>query len=111
MHGLAPGAGCRPGNLFLKKARPIEQVPRLTPIPILFIHGTRDVIVGVAHSRRLYAAAQEPKRLALIEGGAHAEALFRDDPPRFLELVNGWCAHTLRGSHGHRSTPPAQAEK
>ena len=90
MDGLEVGAGCRPGNLLLKKARPIEQVRKLAPIPVLFVHGTRDVIVGVRHSHRLFAAASEPKRLEIIEGGSHAEALFRDDPQRFSSLVSGW---------------------
>lgn len=88
--GLEPGAGCRPGNLWLPKERPIENVPKLAPIPLLFIHGTRDVIVGVEHSHRLYAAAPRPKRLEIIEGDSHAEALFRDDPDGFTSLVNGW---------------------
>ncbi|MBI3010890.1 MAG: alpha/beta fold hydrolase [Candidatus Omnitrophica bacterium] len=89
LEGLEPWAGCRPGNLWLPKERAIENVPKLAPIPLLFIHGTRDVIVGVQHSHRLYAAAGEPKRLALIESGSHAEALFRDDPDGFTSLVRG----------------------
>jgi pimeloyl-ACP methyl ester carboxylesterase len=95
MQGLESGAGCRPGSLLLKKERPIENVQKLKSVPILFIHGTRDVIVGVEHSRRLYAAASEPKRLEIIEGGSHAEALFRDDPQGFSDLVSSWYAWTL----------------
>ena len=95
VQGLEPGAGCRPGNMWLKKERPLENVQQLKPTPVLFIHGTRDAIVGVAHSQRLYAAASEPKRFELIQGGSHAEALFRDDPKRFLDLVNVWYAQTL----------------
>lgn len=95
IQGLEPGAGCRPGNLFLKKDRPVERVAQLSPIPALFIHGTGDVIVDARHSRHLYAAASEPKRLELINGGSHAEALFRDEPQRFLGLVTGWLAKTL----------------
>jgi fermentation-respiration switch protein FrsA (DUF1100 family) len=37
----------------------------------LFIHGDRDDVVPVEHARRLYAAAREPKRLAIIPGGDH----------------------------------------
>jgi pimeloyl-ACP methyl ester carboxylesterase len=81
-------SGCRPGNLLLKKERPIERIRRVRGIPILLIHGTRDVIVGERHSHRLYAAAAEPKRLEIIRGGSHAEALFRDEPERFTKLVN-----------------------
>lgn len=95
IQGMEPGAGCRPGNLFLKKERPIDYVQKLAPIPVLFIHGTNDMIIGVRHSRRLYAAASEPKRLEIIEGGSHAEALFRDAPNRFCNLLKGWFAETL----------------
>ena len=93
--GLEPGVGCRPGNLFLTKAQPLDSVQHLKGLPILFVHGTRDVIVGVDHSRRLYAAAAEPKRLEIIAGGSHAEALFRDDPERFTRLVQAWLNETL----------------
>jgi pimeloyl-ACP methyl ester carboxylesterase len=93
--GCEAGAGCRPGNPLMKKQRPVETVRTLRAIPKLFLHGTRDVIVGQAHSQRLYAAAPEPKRLELIEGGSHAEALFRDDPNGFLRLVEPWFTGTL----------------
>lgn len=95
IEGLEPGAGCRPGSLFLEKPRPIDYVGSLAPIPILFIHGTKDVIVDVRHSRRLYEAASEPKRLELVSGGSHAQALFRDDPDGFCSLIEGWLAETL----------------
>jgi pimeloyl-ACP methyl ester carboxylesterase len=112
--GLAPGAGCRPGNPFLPKPRAIEAVARLGALPKLFLHGTRDAIVGVGHSRRLFAAAPEPKRLEIIEGGGHAEALFRDDPEGFCRLVRAWCGQRhgiLEGSEAsvQPPTPPSGA--
>jgi len=96
--GLEPGAGCRPSNPLMKKDRPLDTVRHLGNTPLLFIHGTHDVIVDVQHSHRLHAAAAEPKRLEIIEGGSHAEALFRDDPTRFLSLVETWVAKTLGGA-------------
>ena len=93
--GLEAGAGCRPGNLLLTKEKPIDNVQYLTSIPKLFIHGTHDAIVDVEHSRRLYAAAPEPKRLEIIESGSHAEALFRDDPQRFTRIVHEWFTLSL----------------
>ncbi len=101
IRGLSPGVGCRPGSLFLKKERPLDRVRDLSPIPILFIHGTNDVIVEVGHSRRLYAQARDPKRLEIIEGGSHAEALFRDDPEGFVRLVEAWCRQSL-SPQGHQ---------
>ena len=90
IQGLEPGVGCRPGSLFLAKDRPLERVAGLSDTSVLFMHGTGDPIVGEGHSRRLYAAAKEPKRLEIIEGGGHAQTLFRDDPEGFLRLVNDW---------------------
>lgn len=92
---MEPGVGCRPGNPLLEKPRPLETIRAFRGRPVLFIHGTSDVIVGVEHSRRLYAAASEPKRLEIIEGGSHAEALFRDDPEGFSRLVHTWLTQTL----------------
>jgi len=94
LRGSEPGAGCRPGNPWMRKARPIDEVKRLK-CPALFVHGTRDAIVGLEHTRRLYAAAPEPKGLSVIEGGDHAEALFRDDPGGFLAISEPWIARTL----------------
>lgn len=95
LQGCELGAGCRPGNPLMQKERPVETVRHIRTIPKFFIHGTRDVIVGYQHSQRLYAAAAEPKRLELIGGGSHAEALFRDDPKGFLHLVEPWLTETL----------------
>ncbi|MBI4003549.1 MAG: alpha/beta fold hydrolase [Candidatus Omnitrophica bacterium] len=103
--GCEPGAGCRPGNPLMKKERPVETVRRLQQVPKLFLHGTRDVIVQFPHSQRLYAAAPEPKKLELIEGGSHAEALFRDDSAGFLRLVEPWFMTTLQGNSVASSQP------
>ncbi len=95
VQGLEPGAGCRPGNLFMRKERSLERAQHLTPIPVLFVHGTGDAIVGVEHSRRLYAAAAAPKRLELVDRSSHDEALFRDAPEAFAHLLESWWADTL----------------
>lgn len=81
-----PGMGCRVGNPWLKKERSVETIRRVS-VPVLLIHGTRDFIVSHRHSERLYQAAGEPKRLELIEGGGHAEELYRHRPDKFLQLV------------------------
>jgi fermentation-respiration switch protein FrsA (DUF1100 family) len=39
--------------------------------PVLVIAGDRDGIIPAAHSRRLYDAAREPRRLVTIEGADH----------------------------------------
>jgi pimeloyl-ACP methyl ester carboxylesterase len=53
---------------------PVEVVPRISPIPVLFVHGDRDHYFPLEHPQALYDAANEPKELWLIEGFGHAES-------------------------------------
>ena len=39
--------------------------------PVLIVHGDADDVVPLEHALRLYEAAQEPKRLEVIEGADH----------------------------------------
>lgn len=39
--------------------------------PVLVTHGTRDEVIPVELGRKLFAAANEPKRLEIVEGGDH----------------------------------------
>lgn len=41
--------------------------------PLLIVHGAQDRLIPVAHGRRLYAIAPEPKRLAIIETAGHVD--------------------------------------
>jgi fermentation-respiration switch protein FrsA (DUF1100 family) len=40
-------------------------------VPLLIIHGARDGIIPVSHARELYAAANEPKELAILRLADH----------------------------------------
>jgi lysophospholipase len=95
IHGLEPGAGVRPGQFWLEKERPIDAIARLSPTPVLLIHGTDDPTTYHRHSEQLYQAAGEPKRLELIERGGHAQEIYRRFPDRFVRLVQEWLKHTL----------------
>jgi pimeloyl-ACP methyl ester carboxylesterase len=53
---------------------PVEVVSRISPIPVLFVHGDRDHYFPVEHPEALYAAAKQPKELWLVEGFGHAES-------------------------------------
>lgn len=50
-------------------------VANISPIPLLLIHGTADVIVPYSHSVRLLEEAGEPKRLVTIKHGDHVDAM------------------------------------
>lgn len=51
--------------------RPIDYVARISPRPLLLVHGSQDEAVDISHARRLFARAGEPKQLVIIEGGGH----------------------------------------
>jgi pimeloyl-ACP methyl ester carboxylesterase len=53
---------------------PVEVAPRISPIPVLFVHGDRDHYFPVEHPEALFAAANQPKELWLVEGFGHAES-------------------------------------
>ncbi|MBN1152748.1 MAG: alpha/beta hydrolase, partial [Dehalococcoidia bacterium] len=50
---------------------PVEHIARISPRPILILHGDADDVVPVSHAHRLSAAAREPKSLSIIPDGLH----------------------------------------
>ena len=54
---------------------PQQSVANLTPMPVLFIHGTGDEVVPAHHSEQLYAAANSPKTLWLLPNVPHTAGL------------------------------------
>lgn len=69
------------------ESSPVALVAEVSPIPLLLVHGTRDPIVPIVHSARLYAAAREPKAFWRVEGAGHIQA-FRSPPWR--ERLVAW---------------------
>ncbi len=61
------------GLLINQRFESLKKIPALK-IPLLIIHGTWDKRVPVAMGKQLYAAAPEPKKLLLIEGGEHSNS-------------------------------------
>jgi len=52
---------------------PNEMAARISPIPLLIVHGDADPYFPVEHGESLYAAAAEPKELWIEPGFGHAE--------------------------------------
>ena len=53
---------------------PLPVVGRVSPIPLLIIHGDKDNVVPLNHGEALYAAAAQPKEMWVVTGGGHIEA-------------------------------------
>lgn len=54
---------------------PIKSIARVSPIPLLIIHGEQDGIVPPDHGQRLYDAAREPKVFWRVENAGHIQSL------------------------------------
>ena len=63
---------------------PTEVAGRISPIPLLVVHGDRDHYFPLEHPQAIFDAANEPKELWLIEGFGHAES---GATPEILERI------------------------
>jgi len=67
-------SGYRVGKKFLidlRKHRITEAASKISPRPILIVHGTQDQVVPLWHAQKLYEAAGEPKEKFFVEGADH----------------------------------------
>ena len=67
---------------------PSAAVASISPIPLLIIHGDRDLIVPPHHGQELYDLAREPKQIWIVPGGGHIQA-FQSQPyrDRFVDYL------------------------
>jgi pimeloyl-ACP methyl ester carboxylesterase len=70
---------------------PAEAAARISPVPLLIVHGDKDLYFPPEHARQLYMAAREPKELWLIPGMAHAESACDQD---LVDRIARWVDQT-----------------
>lgn len=85
---------------------PAEAAARISPVPVLIVHGDKDLFFPPEHARQLYAGAREPKELWLIPGFGHAERATDD---KLADRIAAWAAHAADG--GRVPWPGAAAER
>ena len=66
---LAPLIAGLPGE----SSDPIAMLAQID-VALVFVHGSNDRVIPVAHGERLFAAAREPKRWIMVAGAGHMEA-------------------------------------
>ena len=66
---------------------PAEAAARISPVPLLIVHGEQDRYFPPEHARQLYMAAREPKELWLLAGMGHAESACGQD---LVDRIAGW---------------------
>ncbi len=85
--------------------RPELVVDRISPRPLLIVHGGRNALHPIDEARSLYARAREPKELIEIAAGQHLDWIQPGDPlyattvPRIID----WFRQRLPGEAMHGS--------
>jgi fermentation-respiration switch protein FrsA (DUF1100 family) len=64
--------------------RPIDAISKLSPMPVLIIHGTADEVIPFDIGEKLHRAAREPKSFWTVAGAAHIAAM---TDPRMRERL------------------------
>ena len=80
------GKGIRWGSPSLQKIRPRDIVDKISPTPVLFLHGEKDWLVKLSHSQVLFDKTRDPKALTIIKDGGHAERMFDAFPDQFMKI-------------------------
>ncbi len=83
-------------SLVSDELAPKDFVEKLTPVPFLVVHGTRDEVVPVSQGIQLYESAGQPKTLFEVKSGRHGTALTEDDGA-YRKRTLDWISKTLDG--------------
>jgi dipeptidyl aminopeptidase/acylaminoacyl peptidase len=70
---------------------PINWVDKISPRPLLLVHGDADELIPVQHARRLYRKAREPKELKIIPGAKHKMRLDKAAMDFVLDWLRARC--------------------
>jgi alpha-beta hydrolase superfamily lysophospholipase len=87
---------------------PADAAARISPVPVLIVHGDKDVYFPAEHGRQLYAGAREPKDLWLLPGFGHAERARND---KLTDRIAAWVADAVPAvPSGAAAAPPPDAD-
>ncbi len=50
---------------------PLKWIGKISPRPLLIVHGDSDLTVPLSHARELYRKAKQPKQISIIPGAEH----------------------------------------
>ncbi len=84
---------------------PAEAASQIAPVPLLIVHGDKDIYFPPDHGRQLYDAAREPKEFWLIPGFGHAE---RHTDDALTDRIAAWIAATTATTQAAAPAEPAK---
>ena len=70
---------------------PLNWVDKISPRPLLLVHGDADELIPLEHARRLYQKAKEPKELKVVPGAQHRMRLDRTAMDFVLDWLKARC--------------------
>jgi dipeptidyl aminopeptidase/acylaminoacyl peptidase len=70
---------------------PVNWVDKISPRPLLLVHGDADELIPLEHARRLYQKAKEPKELETIPGAKHKMRLEKAAIDFILDWLKARC--------------------
>ena len=85
--------------------QPERVVDRISPRPLLIVHGGRNALHPIDEARSLYTHAREPKELFEIVEGQHLDWIQPGDPlyattvPRFIDWFQRCLSHEVAQRH------------
>jgi len=91
----------RMGHFVVAEVSPLKAAPAIK-VPVLLIHGSADKETRPAHSVRVHAALLSPKKLVLVPGAGHRQALGAE---RTWRLIDQWIASIPPKSGGSMGEP------
>jgi alpha-beta hydrolase superfamily lysophospholipase len=68
---------------------PATAAARISPVPVLIVHGDKDLFFPPEHGRELYEGARDPKELWMLPGFGHAE---RATDEALTDRIAAWVA-------------------
>jgi fermentation-respiration switch protein FrsA (DUF1100 family) len=54
-----------------KTVAPVAYIDKISPKPLLLVHGDQDDVVPVAHAEKFFKKAGQPKELVILPGAGH----------------------------------------
>ena len=82
---------------------PAEAASKISPVPVLIVHGDNDPYFPPDHGRELYEGAREPKEIWELAGFGHGERATDD---ALTDRIAAWVA---RAAASHSAQPEQQA--
>ncbi|MEM3018159.1 MAG: alpha/beta fold hydrolase [Candidatus Bathyarchaeia archaeon] len=90
--GLTAARAKEQWRILARRYDPVQHVDKLSPRPLLLIHGDTDDIIPLDCSKRLFSKAQEPKELFIVNDGDH---LFSGKHQAVKEKIVSWLRPAL----------------